>query len=109
MTIQKWQEVVGNIKDNFKVEESEKEHYEEEGGVDVEYIIFNGPLGKMKLEFITRPVVLDRKTKYSNRVGAETVVEYVYSPDEKSHKLIVYKWDEGANDWLEMEAKKFES
>ena len=107
MSPEKWQQTVGNIKDNFKVEENEKTHLDEAGGVDIEYIIFNGPLGRMKLEFIPKPVIIDKKTKYSNRLGAETIVEYVYSPDEKSHKLKAYKWDEAVNDWLEMEAKKF--
>ncbi len=107
MTTEKWQQIVGNIKDNFKVEEGGKESLEDEGGTEVDFIIFQGPLGRMKLEFISKPVVLDRKTKYSNRVGAETVVEYVYSSDEKSHKLKVYKWDEAVNDWTEMEAKNF--
>ena len=93
---------------HFKVEEDGHERYEDEGGEDVEYIIFKGPLGRMKLEFITRPVVLDRKTKYSNRLGASTVVDYVYSPDEKTHKLKAYKFDEALNDWQEMEAKKFD-
>jgi len=108
MTQEKWQEIIGKIKDDFPVEETEKIHFDEEGGVDLEYIIFKGPLGRMKLEFITKPVVLDKKTKYSNRIGQQTVVEYVYSPDELSHKLKAYKWDEAINDWLEMEAKKFE-
>jgi len=108
MTIEKWREIVGNIKDNFPVEESEKTHFDDEGGVDVEYIIFKGPLGRMKLEFISKPVVLDRKTKYSKRIGSETVVDYIYSPDEKSHKLKAYKWDEAMSEWVEMEAKKFD-
>jgi len=107
MLPEKWQEIIGRIKDGFPVEETEKVHLDEEGGLDIEYIIFKGPLGRMKLEFISRPVVLDKKTKYSNRVGQQTVVEYVYSPDEFSHKLKAYKWDEAVGDWAEMEAKSF--
>ena len=108
MLPEKWQEIVGKIKDSFSVEASEKRHYDEAGGTDVESIIFSGPLGRMKLEFIVKPVVLDRKTRYSNRAGQQTVIEYVYSPEEKSHKLKAYKWDEAAGDWLEMKAGKFE-
>ncbi len=108
MLPEKWQQLVGNIKDNYKVEENKTSHLDEAGGIEVEHIIFIGPLGRMKLEFTTRPAVLDKKTKYSNRLGAETVVEYVYSPDEKSHKFKAYKWDEAINNWLEMEAKKFD-
>jgi len=108
MLPEKWQEVVGNIKDNFKVEESGSEHLENEGGADVEYIVFDGPLGRIRLEFVSKPVILDKKTKYSNRIGSGTVIDYIYSSDEKSHKLKAYKWDEAINDWIEMEAKKFE-
>lgn len=108
MLPEKWQEIIGNIKDNFAVEESGKNRLEEGGGIDVEFIIFKGPLGRMKLEFMSRPVVLDKKTKYSNRLGAETKVEYVYSQDEKNYKLKAYKWDEGVNEWVEIEAKKFD-
>ncbi len=107
MMPEKWEQIVGNIKDNFKVEDSGKEFFEDDGGVEVEYIIFDGPLGKMKLEFIAKPVVLDRKTKYSNRFGAETIIDYVYSNEEKSHKLKAYKWDSALSDWSEIEAKKF--
>lgn len=107
MTLEKWQNIVGNIKDNFRVEEHDREHSDESGGVDIEYIIFAGPLGRMKLEFISQPVVLDKKTVYSRRIGSETKVEYVYSQDEKSCKLKAYKWDDNENVWVEMEAKNY--
>lgn len=107
MTPEKWQNILGNIKDNFKYENEGKEHIEEEGGVDIEYIEFIGPLGKMRLEHISRPVVLDKKTTYSNRIGSETKVDYIYSPDEKNYILSALKWDESLDDWVEIDAKKF--
>ncbi|MBI4812437.1 hypothetical protein HY798_03305 [Candidatus Falkowbacteria bacterium] len=106
MTIEKWRDTLGNIKDNFEVEDEGSEHLEEEGGVDVEYIVFKGPLGRMRLEFVTKPVLLDKKTIYSKRIGSETKVEYVYG-DEKSSKLVAYKWDEESGEWAEMAAKNF--
>lgn len=107
MMPEKWQNILGNIKDNFEYENEGREHLEEEGGVDIEFIEFNGPLGRMRLEYITRPVVLDKKTSYSNRIGSETKVDYVYSRDEKTHTLSAFKWDEGQNDWVEIDAKNF--
>ena len=106
MTQERWKEILGNIKDNFAVEDEGSERLEEEGGADIEYVIFKGPLGKMRLEFISKPVVLDKKTIYSKRIGSETKVEYVYG-EEKSHALNVYKWDEGGDNWMEIEAEKF--
>lgn len=102
MIPEKWTSVVGNIKDNFKVKDEGALHIDEEGGVDIEFIEFEGPLGLMRLEFIVKPVILDKKTIYSNRIGSETKIDYVYSNDEKSHKLIVYKWDDANEDWVEM-------
>ena len=107
MTKDKWLTIIGNIKDKFVVLENEKEHIDDEGGIDVEFIVFNGPLGKMRLEFIERPVVLDKKTTYSNRIGSETKINYVYSDAEKSSQMIAYKWDDSQNDWTEIDSANF--
>ncbi len=104
MTLEKWQEIIGKIKDKFIVEKHEMIKSDEAGGEDIEAIVFPGPLGRMKLEFISKPIVLDKKTTYSKRIGSQTTVEYVYG-QEKINKLRVYRWDEGQDDWLEMEAK----
>lgn len=99
---EKWLTVVGNIKDNFKVNKEGVYRNDEEGGTSVEFIEFSGPLGLMRLEFVVKPVILDKKTIYSNRIGSETKVDYVYSDTEKSCKLMVYQWDSNKNDWQEM-------
>ncbi len=107
MTKEKWDNIRGSICDNFKVDDKGKEHIDDEGGVDIEYIVFDGPMGKIRLEFITKPVVLDKKTTYSKRIGSETKVDYVYSQDEKSSKLMAYKWNKKKEDWAEINAKSF--
>ncbi|MEA3464120.1 MAG: hypothetical protein U9R14_03535, partial [Patescibacteria group bacterium] len=61
----------------------------------------------IKLEFVSKPVVLDKKTTYSNRIGSETKVDYVYSDTEKSNRLMAYKWDEGEDKWIEIDAGTF--
>ena len=103
----KWKNVIANVKDNFTVEEHDTQHLEEEGGKTVEYIIFKGPLGRMKLEYVSKPVVLDKKTTYTRRIGSETKVDYVYSQDEKTYKMVAYKWDEVRDDWIEIDAGAF--
>ena len=105
MTIERWQDTLANIKDNLKVIEHKKEHIEDDGGADIEYIIFESPMGKMRLEFIIKPLVLDKKVNYSNRIGSEAKVDYVYSKDEKTHVFMAYKWEDG--DWAECSAKNF--
>lgn len=105
--IEKWQEIVGKIKDNFIVEEFDCQHLDDEGGVDVEFIVFRGPLGLMRLELVSKPVVIDKKVVFSKRIGSESKVDYVYNQNEKSHHMTAYKWDNLTDDWLEIEAGSF--
>lgn len=103
----KWEQIRGNIKDNFTVEDEGREHVEEEGGIDIEFIIFASPIGRVKLEYLTKPLVLDKKTTYSKRIGSETKVEYVYSEDEKSYIFKAYKWSDENDDWIEIDSSSF--
>lgn len=107
MKPEKWENLIGDIKDKFEIEEHDKKHLDEQGGTDIESIIFKGPLGRMKLEFITKPVVLDKKTNYSQRIGSHVDIEYIYSEDEKTSRLVAYKWDEAQNEWVEINADNF--
>lgn len=107
MKPEKWENLIGDIKDKFEVEEHDKKHFDEQGGTDIESIIFKGPLGRMKLEFITKPVVLDKKTSYSQRIGSQVDIEYIYSEDEKTNRLMAYKWNEAQNEWIEIDADSF--
>lgn len=107
MTPERWQEIKGNVLDSFQVEDQGSYHDDDMGGVDIEFIEFQGPLGLMRLEFETHKVVTGKKTTYSNRIGSETKVDYQYDPTEKSHKLMVYKYDESQDDWVEVDQKNF--
>jgi len=103
MQDEKWQDIVGRVQDDFEVLEYETKELDPGPG-SVEYIIFNGPLGKMKLERVTRPLVLDKKGLGSKRIGSQTRVEYIYSETEKTHAFKVYKWSDDQEDWVAIEA-----
>jgi hypothetical protein len=108
MTIEKWENIKGHIKDSFEVEDEGKEHIEEDGGVNVEFIEFRGPLGRMRIEFVDKPIILDKKTSYSKRIGSETGVHYIYSETERTYHMSAYKWSEESEEWIEMEAKNLD-
>jgi 6-phosphogluconolactonase (cycloisomerase 2 family) len=102
----KWEQTKGHVLDSFSnVDVSEIELQEPEVGKK-EVILFDGPLGRMKLEYYTKPVVLNRHTHGSRRIGSHTEVEYIYSKDEFSHQLKAYKLDEDENEWVEMEMER---
>ncbi len=115
MNKEKWADTIGMIKDKFEV--FNEDVIKEEIGVDEkgepafeekEFIEFLGPLGKMKLEFLVRPIVVEKKANFSRRIGAEGQVKYIFSGSEKIEKLKAYKFDDLSNDWMEIESEQFE-
>ena len=74
------------------------------GPGEIEYIIFNGPSGKIKLERTVKPAVLDKKGLGSKRIGSLTKVEYIYSDTDKVDIFKAYKWENDG--WVEIEAEK---
>ncbi|MFA5029586.1 MAG: hypothetical protein WC518_02415 [Patescibacteria group bacterium] len=106
MSPEKWQQIKGQVQDLFKDAEILEAKLAEPEMGNKETLLFTGPLGKMKIEYITRPVILDKKTIGSRRIGSDTTVEYIYSNDEFSHTLKAYKWDEAQDDWLEIDLKE---
>jgi len=107
MTDERWQEIIGRIKDNFKIINQEiKDLDQDTDPGSVEIVEFIGPLGKMKLERTTRPLIIDKKTIGSRRIGSESTVKYIYSTTEKVHKFTAYRFDEGISGWVEMELPK---
>ena len=109
MTDERWQNFIGQIKDKFGVVEERTQDLPAEAGPGtVEIIEFQGPLGRMKLERTTKPLVVDRKTIGSRRIGSATTVEYVYSQTEKVHKFNAYRFDEAGDNWVEMKMDKGE-
>ena len=65
-----------------------------------EILIFESPLGQMKIIRTTKPRVLETKTQFSNRAGSNVSVDKVYSEDEFVNDLEIYKWDDIENDWV---------
>lgn len=106
MQPEKWQQTKDQIKETFSGVEVIQEKLTAPQVGEKETLIFNSPLGRMKLEYLTRPVVLEKKTLGSRRIGSHTAVEYVYAPDQFSYELKAYKWDEETADWLAIDFKQ---
>jgi len=104
MTPDRWQDLKGELKKKFSVIEEGKNELGEIPGT-VEHVIFDGPMGKMKIEFTERPLVLDKKTIGSKRMGSQASVSFVYSEDEKTHHFAAYRWDEIISDWTEIKGE----
>ena len=114
MYYDKWQNIIAMVEEKFGILDNREEQEKigkDNNGKDVfeknEIIEFDGPLGKIKLELITRPIVLEKKTNFSRRIGGDVGVQYVYSDSEEISKFKAFKWDNDQNDWTEISADMF--
>lgn len=95
MDVEKWGEILDRVQAQFTVLEHTKAPGKDEMG-EVETLIFEGPLGKIKLLWVTRPVVLDKKIIGAHRRGAsQAQYEYIYSETETTHQLEAYRETNG--------------
>ena len=70
-----------------------------------ETLIFNGPNGRIKLQWISKPKTLGEKTLYSGRVGSHVKVDKIYSADEKAEFLKAFQEKNGL--WEEINIQNF--
>ncbi|MCX6741186.1 MAG: hypothetical protein NTY61_02185 [Candidatus Parcubacteria bacterium] len=106
MSPERWEQLKGELKDKYPDIEEESGEGEEEPG-SFEILTFTTPMGKIKLEYLTRPVILDKKTATSRRIGSTVAVKYIYSDNEVRHTLIVWKLNEATGEWEELKANLF--
>jgi hypothetical protein len=78
----------------------------DEGRTTVETVLFETPMGKMKLQRVSRPVVVEKKMRYSRRIGGSASPEYVYSDTDKSYRVALYRWNEEESAWDEIDVRK---
>ena len=102
MNDEKWYDLVERIEDKLPVEERRQE--EGPGRATIETIIFSGPGGRMKLERTSRPVVIDRKVRFSKRIGDVAEEDFVYSETEKSHRVRLFMWT--GEEWEEIDFRQ---
>lgn len=113
MTPEKWQGIKDQVKRNFTLEqEGEEDLLAEttEGQVkqgEAEFVVFSGPLGRLKLQFQKKPKLEQKKYFYSKREGDAARVEYKFSDQELVYAFKAYKWDEIEEEWEEIEAERF--
>jgi hypothetical protein len=65
MTDEKWEALVGQIRRKFQITEHTTSEPDLRDKAVREILVFEGPAGPMKLERVTRPLVLEKKPIYS--------------------------------------------
>lgn len=107
MTKDKWLDLKDKIEDKFEVEEYNQSSMKDVPDSKIEILIFESPLGKIKLEWISKPKTLGEKTTYSNRIGSNVKVDKIYSEDERAEYIKAYKFD--GDEWEEISSNSFDN
>jgi len=64
---------------------------------------FENDIGRFQIARENKPVLLDKKMHFSHRQGDSARTEYVFSENELSHKLVIYKEDQNG-EWRKLDA-----
>jgi hypothetical protein len=106
MTSERWGDILETIKNNFSIDSHDLyERDPDDGGGTEEIIVFDSPLGLIKLTFVSKPLVIGENTLYSNRAGQETKIKREYSDTEKVYTFKAFKWNESRDDWDQMDGE----
>ena len=102
MTEDRWVQIKKKIQTTLDVVNEYTEDLDP-GTADV--LEFKGPLGLLKARFVIRPKLLDKKTSYSNRIGSDVKVDYVFSEEENVSHLELFQFSEEADDWIKLDSE----
>lgn len=109
MNSNKWEDIIYQIEEKFGIGDRRTEKFiiaEQHTGEKIygqkEIVEFQGPLGKIKLEKVSQPKVVDKKILSSKRIGGKAAIDYIYSDEDKSEYVKIYKWDDITNQWTEI-------
>lgn len=109
MNPEKWEDLIDLVEEKFGIDDHHTESFVVEETHDGKQIMgekevleFNGPLGKTRVERTSQPKLMDKKVMASKRIGSKSVIDYVYSPTEKSEHIKFYHWEEAMGQWTEI-------
>ncbi len=73
----------------------------------VESAEFDSDLGRVRLEYWQKPLLLETRPTASRRAGSQYSEVKIYSPDEFTTSLKALSWDAELNDWKELRSASF--
>lgn len=107
MTDDKWKDVLDRISERFDILEQGSEPLPEYPNGKREFIVFTSPLGKVRLERITKPRTIGERAVTSRRIGGATKVESLYDLHDFVHFIHAQRWDDQRGQWASIDASSF--
>lgn len=94
MSDKAWDDLISLIDEKYTIDASDRltEKMEDDGALtkSIERIEFEKDNVKYRIDRVTSPLIIDKKTHY-HHAGSANRIEYVYDPEETSTKVLFYK------------------
>lgn len=103
----KWKDTLDRISERFDILEQGSEPLPEYPNGKREFIVFTSPLGKVRLERITKPRTIGERAVTSRRIGGATKVESLYDLHDFVHFIRAQRWNDSTNVWQDIDASGF--
>lgn len=107
MTDDKWKDTLDHISSKFSILEEGAEPLLEYPNGKREFVIFESPVGRIRLERITKPRTTGQRALTSRRVGGLTKVEATYDLNDFVHFIEASRWDAASGSWEPFDAGAF--
>ena len=108
MNAELWGDILDRLEEQYgkldveKLSETREDDTGQKLTSEIKRVEFDSAQGKMRVELVTAPMILDKKTHYTHTAGARANVEYVLSDTEKTQRIRAYRYDEDTDDWIEI-------
>lgn len=96
-----------HIRERFGILEQGTEPIPQYPNGRLEFLIFESPLGRVRLERITKPRTIGERALTSRRPGSATRVEAQYDLHDMIHIIRAQRWDSAAGSWVAIDANAF--
>lgn len=103
MNDNRWSELIDKLESSFTILDRGREELENVPHGVIDFLIFEGPAGKMMVERTTKPKTLGEKSFGGSKYGAGSNVEKIYSDSETVSTIQVYK--EIGGEWEPIEVE----
>lgn len=109
MNRDKWLNIIQLVESKFRINKEYKQKLGDEIPGEKHVIEFNGPMGKMKMEWTSKARLKDVKTLYSDRIGSGVKINKIYDNEDEVNYMQVFKWDEIGGEWQEIKSDMFQN
>lgn len=100
-----WIDTRDRIKEQCVVIDEGEAPLEDVPNGHVAFVVFESPVGRVRLEYVTKPRTLGERAVTSRRIGGATAIEKIYDTEDMVQFLRAFRWDPDTLTWVSFRAE----